>query len=84
MKNRQQKEIVRAIYYKDVGYVLESIGLLEALQRGQIRCGICGEQITVNNLRAIAKKSGEYLLCCEKELCIQKLASILRQVDTSA
>ena len=83
MKNKQQKEIIRAIYYKDVASVLESIGLLETLQRGEIRCSICGEQITIDNLRAIAKRSGEYLLCCEKELCIQKLASILRQVDTS-
>lgn len=83
VKNKQQKETIRAIYYKDVANVLESIGLLETLQRGEFRCSICGEQITINNLRAIGKKSGEYLFCCEKELCIQKLASILRQVNTS-
>ena len=77
MKHKQQKEIIRAIYHKDVANFFESIGLLETLQRGEIQCSICGEQITINNLRAIANKSGEYLFCCEKELCIQKLASML-------
>lgn len=80
MKNKQQKEIIRAIYYKDLANFIESIGLLETLRRGEIRCSICGEQIAINNLKAIAKKSGEYLFCCEKELCIQKLASIMRKV----
>jgi len=77
VKHKQQKEIIRAIYHKDVANFFESIGLLETLQRGEIQCSICGEQITINNLRAIANKSGEYLFCCEKELCIQKLASML-------
>ena len=78
MKNKQQKEIIRAIYHKDVANFFESIGFLETLQRGEIKCSICGEQITINNFKAIANKSGAYLFCCEKELCIQKIASMLR------
>ena len=81
MKNKQQKEIIRAIYHKDVANFFESIGLLEALQHGEIYCDVCGEQITLENFKASAKKSGKFLFCCDREFCVQRLASKLKQVE---
>ncbi len=81
MKNKQQKEVVQAIYHKDVTTFFESVGLLETLQRGEIYCDVCGEQITLENFRAVAKKSGNFLFCCDKEFCIQKLASKLKEAE---
>jgi len=81
VKHKQQKEIIRAIYHKDVANFFESIGLLETLQRGEIYCDVCGGQITLENFRASAKKSGKFLFCCDKEFCVQKLASKLKEAE---
>ena len=81
MKNKPQKEIIRTIYHKDVADFFESIGLLEALQRGEIHCDVCGEQITLESFRASAKKSGKFLFCCDRGFCVQKLASRLKEVE---
>jgi len=81
VKDKQQKEVIRAIYHKDVANFFESIGLLKALQRGEIHCDGCGEQITLENFKAFAKKSGKFLFCCDREFCVQKLASKLKEVE---
>lgn len=75
MEKKQQKEIIRTVYHKDVADFFGSLGLSEEVQRGEIRCSICGEQITLENFRAVSKKSGNLLFCCNQEFCIQKLAS---------
>ena len=82
MKNKQQKAVIRAIYHKEVVDFFESIGLLEALRRGEIYCDVCGEQLTLDNFKASSKRSGKFLFCCDKELCVQKLASELKEVET--
>lgn len=74
----EEKEIIRAIYHKGVANFFESMGLLEKLHNGEIRCGICEETITFDNFRAVTRKSNNLLFCCDKELCIQKFISYLR------
>lgn len=75
---KREKEVIRAIYHKDVANFFESIGLSEKLARGEIRCSICGEIITLNNFRAVARKSENLLFCCDKESCIHEFVSHLR------
>jgi len=75
---KAEKEVIRAIYHKNVADFFESIGLAEELARGEIQCAICGAPITVDNFRAVACKSEELLFCCDKESCIQEFHSLLR------
>lgn len=75
---KAEKEVIRAIYHKDVADFLESMGVSEKLARGEIHCAICGAPITVDNFRAVARKSDELLFCCDKESCIQEFSSLLR------
>lgn len=77
MKKRE-KEIFRAIYHKNVADFFESMGLSRKLAQGEIRCIICGEKITLNNFRAVSRKSDNLLFCCDKKSCIHELASYLR------
>ncbi len=74
----REKEAIRTIYHKDVANFFESIGSSEKLARGEIRCSICGEIITLNNFRAVARKSENLLFCCDKESCIREFVSHLR------
>jgi predicted adenine nucleotide alpha hydrolase (AANH) superfamily ATPase len=54
---KREEEIVRAIYHKDAANFFESIGYSEKLAQGEIRCFICEEIITLDNFRAVARKS---------------------------
>ena len=62
----REKEVIRSIYHKDVVNFFESIGLSRELERGEIRCSVCGEIITLNNFRAVTRKSENLLFCCNK------------------
>jgi len=74
----REKEVIRTIYHKDVANFFESIGLSEKLANGEIRCSVCGEIITLDNFRAVARKSENLLFCCDKESCIHEFTSRLR------
>ena len=76
---RREKEVIRAIYHKDVTNFFESIGLSEKLARGEIRCDFCAEAIASDNFRAVARKSGKLIFCCDKEPCVRKFSSCLKR-----
>lgn len=78
MKKREEK-VIRTIYHKEITDFFKSIGLSEKLAKGEIHCNICGETITIDNFRAVARRAGNLLFCCKKELCIQKFFSFLRK-----
>lgn len=75
---KTEKEVVRAIYHKDVANFFKSMGLSEKLAQGELRCSICEAMITLGNFKAVVRKSNKLLFCCDKEPCIQKFTSILR------
>jgi len=75
---KTEKEIIRAVYHKDVANFFELMGLYEKLIQGELHCSICGQQITLDNFRAAARKANELLFCCDRELCILKFDSYLK------
>ncbi len=75
---RKEKEVIRTIYHKDVANFFESTRLSEKLAGGDVSCSICGEIITLDNFRAVTRKSGNLLFCCDKESCLWSFTSHLR------
>ena len=73
-----EKEIIQAIYHKNVLDFFESLGLSEELANGKIRCSFCNEIITQDNFRAVTRKAGNLLFCCDNKSCIQRLELCLR------
>lgn len=78
MKTHDEKEIIRGVHHKEVGDFLESIGRLEKSE-GEIVCHICGTKITSENLRAVTRKSGKLLFCCDNPECYKALTETLRE-----
>lgn len=76
---RREKEVIRAIYHKDTANFFESVGLSKKLKEGKLKCIICGETIRIDNFRAVMRKSGKLLFCCNKESCIQRFGSFLKE-----
>jgi len=75
---KRESEIIRVIYYKDVAEFFKSLGLFDKLKSGDILCYICGEKITIENFRAVTRKSGKLLFCCNKDACIKEFTSSIR------
>jgi len=75
---KRESEIIRVIYHKDVTEFFKSLGLFDKLTSGEILCSVCGEKITIENFRAVTRKSGKLLFCCNKDACIQEFISSLK------
>jgi len=76
MKRERAYELIRVIYHKDTVNFFKSIGLFDKLTSGEILCSVCGEKITIKNFRAVTRKSGKLLFCCDKDSCIQEFTSV--------
>jgi len=74
---KRESEVIRTIYHKDVANFFKSLGLFDKLKNGEILCSLCGDKLTVENFRAVTRKSRKLLFCCDKESCIQKFTSCL-------
>jgi hypothetical protein len=64
-----QKELIRAIHYKDVYSFFASHDLLEELEAGKIRCARCADLISLKNFRAVTRLQGKLVFTCDKESC---------------
>jgi hypothetical protein len=64
MKIHDIKEIIKIVHYKEVKNLLDSIIGLEKVEI-EIACNICGTKITAKNFKALTRKSGKILFCCD-------------------
>jgi len=71
------KEVVKIVHYKEVEDFLESIIKLEKI--GEATCSICGAKITPENFKALVRKSGKILFCCDKPECYRLFIETLRK-----
>jgi len=65
----RKKHLIRAVGEDHLEQYLASLGLLEALERGELRCGVCGCTITEDNLQCFYPHGDEIRVCCNKLAC---------------
>ncbi len=65
------KKRILAVHEQNLDSFLQSVGLLEALENGQLKCGICGSLITRENFRCIYPDKGELKVCCSVLHCYE-------------
>ncbi len=63
-----QKNFV-AILDKDLEKHLKKMGYYEKVQRGEVRCGVCGKTITLDDISLIIPHDGECLFVCDDFKC---------------
>ena len=78
MQINDTKEIIKVVHHKEVKDLLESIIRLEKFEM-EITCYICGAKITAENFKALARKSGKILFCCNDPKCYKLLIETLRE-----
>ena len=58
-----RKSIV-ALYGSDFEETLNSLGVLDKIRDGIIKCNECGKVITLDNLGSIKREGGALVICC--------------------
>lgn len=73
------KEELQAVHDKDLEKLLESLGILEKLKKGELRCKFCKEIVTLDNLHSIFPEAGAIKVICENVICVKGLQELLRE-----
>ena len=63
------KKKILVVHEQNLDSFLESLGLLEALENGELVCGVCGSVITRENFRCVYPDNGEIKACCSALHC---------------
>ena len=71
MFSMSQKVRINALLKKDLNEYIKNLGLSDALQEGKLKCDICTDKLTVDNIGAIFFKEHEPKFTCARPLCYQ-------------
>jgi len=66
---------ILAFHERELETILSKLKLLEKIQKGEIKCIICGKTITKENFGALLKKGDNILIICDDPSCIEKARS---------
>ncbi len=61
---------ITAVLDEDIPAVFERLGLKAKLERGTLKCAICSDRVTIDNLSLIFSDHGRPGLVCDKETCL--------------
>ena len=64
---------LRAIYDDELIKFLESIGIKSAIEKGELRCHVCNEVVTIDSLQAIIPTEKNIGVLCSKTTCLNKI-----------
>lgn len=73
-----RKHTIRAVHEQDLGELVNSLGLSELMAKGELKCGICGSIVDLNNLLCIYPSKDEVKVCCKNPECYEQ---VLREVE---
>jgi len=68
-----ERHRLRAIYEDDLIKFLESIGIKSAIERGDLRCHICNEVVSIDSLQAVIPLEKNIGVVCSKKNCLNKI-----------
>jgi hypothetical protein len=65
---------ILAVHEKNLDLFLKSLGLLEAFEKRELKCALCGSVITRDNFYCVYPENGIVKVCCNKLDCYKTLA----------
>lgn len=60
------------VHKKDLRAFLQSLNVLDRIERGEVRCAICGDVLTIENIALIYSENGRLQFSCRKTSCYEK------------
>ena len=67
-----RRQEILAVHKRKLKEFLEKLELLEQLQNGELRCAVCEDTISLDNIGLIIPSGDEILVCCIKAECMFK------------
>lgn len=61
---------IHAVHDDDLEKFLLGLNLLDKIKAGYVKCSICKEVITLNNIYTVYPDSGDIKVSCDKPQCI--------------
>ena len=72
-KRWRERQKIKAVHDSDLDGLLESLGILEKIRKGYLKCNVCGGSISMENIQLIIPIKDGIGLCCDKLSCLQQL-----------
>ena len=63
----------KAVHDSDLDDLLEALGILDLLESGKLRCGICQKKVTRENFYCVYSDRRKVKICCNEIQCYDKL-----------
>jgi hypothetical protein len=70
------KEDIFAVHKERLKEFLKSIGLWEPLVKGELKCTLCGLQISIDNIGLIIPSKDKIVVCCSKSECVFRVREL--------
>jgi len=81
VRDRRAEEPVDAVHDVDLGKLLDSLGLSEALEQGSVRCEFCDHVVTSDTVGALYPRGEAVRVVCDRPHCMARLVTDLNQRD---
>jgi len=69
---------IKAVHDDDLDNLLQSLGILERINSGKIKCKFCGGVVTKESLHSLFPQSGDVKVVCKSPSCMKSLRDYLR------
>ena len=66
---------IKAVYDTDLVALLTSLGVIDDVNTGKLRCVFCGKTIQIDNIDGIIPHNNEVVFSCNAPKCRLKLIS---------
>jgi hypothetical protein len=63
---------IKAVHERNLGKILEELGMLTAVKEGQVVCKFCRKKLTLENIQCLYPKDDEIAFCCDEIRCFQQ------------
>jgi len=72
----EEKPEILAVHKQKLEMFLRELELWEPLLKGELKCIVCGANITVDNIGLIVPSGEDIVFCCSKSECISRLRKL--------
>jgi hypothetical protein len=74
-----ERNSLLAVHESDLETYLQSLGLLQDVRAGKIKCQFCGERLTLDRVAAVFPLGGSIKVACDRPACQAELLETVRQ-----
>ncbi|MQY64277.1 MAG: hypothetical protein GH143_08280 [Calditrichaeota bacterium] len=76
LRRWSKREDILAVPDDHLDEWLTTIGLMSAIQMGEVACVVCGERIEKSNLQIVTRQEGKLMVICSNPQCMYQFLAL--------